>query len=128
MIEVVGSNWAEVVKDPSKDAFVMLFAPWGGHLEALVPEWYKIAAHFKDNEEFVTVKMDFTANEVKGLRVSGLPTIVLFTKDNKEGRGVPYYEKRTFEKMLEWLEEKSPVVKSLKHKKKVEEDTEHIEL
>ena len=93
-----------MVKDDSKDAFVMLFAPWGGHLEALVPEWYKLAAHFKDNDEIVFAKMDYTANEVENLRVSGLPTLLLFTKENKDGRGVPYYEDRKVDKMIEWLE------------------------
>ena len=88
----------------------MLFAPWGSHLEALVPEWYKIAAHFKDNNEIVFAKMDYTANEVKNLRVSGLPTLSLFTKDNKEDRGVSYYGERKLDKMIEWLEENSPVV------------------
>jgi protein disulfide-isomerase A1 len=81
----------------------MLFAPWGTHLEALVPEWYKIAALFKNNDDIVIAKMDYTANEVKGLRVSGLPCVVLFTKDNKEGKGNVYYESRKAKDMVEWL-------------------------
>lgn len=96
----------------------MLFAPWGGHLEKLVPEWYKLAAHFKNNDELFFAKMDYTANEVENLRVSGLPTLTLFTKDSKEGKGVPYYGDRTVAKMIEFLEEHSPVVKALSHSKK----------
>ena len=83
----------------------MLFAPWGSHLEVLVPEWYKIAALFKNNDDVLIAKMDYTANEVKGLRVSGLPHIVLFTKEDKEGRGNAYYGKRTAKDMVEWLQE-----------------------
>jgi thiol-disulfide isomerase/thioredoxin len=40
---VVGKNFDEIVRDPKKDVFIMLYAPWCGHCQSLAPIWDEMA-------------------------------------------------------------------------------------
>merc|ERR1712096_11614 len=98
---LVGSNFAEVALDASKDVLVEFYAPWCGHCKQLAPIWDKLGEHFEDNDKVVIAKMDMTVNELETVQVSGFPTIKLFTAGgNKE---VDYDGGRTLEEFVEFL-------------------------
>jgi len=98
---LVGSNFAEVALDASKDVLVEFYAPWCGHCKQLAPIWDKLGEHFEDNDKVVIAKMDMTVNELETVQVSGFPTIKLFTAGgNKE---VDYDGGRTLEEFVKFL-------------------------
>lgn len=81
---LVGKNFEEVALDTTKDVLVEFYAPWCGHCKALAPIYDELAEHFKDTADVVIAKVDSTKNEVSVVEVQGFPTIVLFTKENKQ--------------------------------------------
>merc|ERR1712096_592402 len=98
---LVGSNFAEVALDASKDVLVEFYAPWCGHCKQLAPIWDKLGEHFEDNDKVVIAKMDMTVNELETVQVSGFPTIKLSTAGgNKE---VDYDGGRTLEEFVKFL-------------------------
>ena len=82
---MVGGNWEQIVKDPTKDVLVKYYAPWCGHCKALAPIWDELAKDVESLEDLVIAKFDATENEVAGLDVRGYPTLRFYPKDNKEG-------------------------------------------
>jgi len=113
VVQVVGSQFEEIVKDPTKDVFVKYYAPWCGHCKKLAPIWDELGAAYKDNANLVIAKFDATANEAEGVEVRGYPTLIFYPKDNKAG--VNFDGDRTLEPLKKWLEENSPVLKAGAH-------------
>ena len=46
MQKVVGKSFDEVVYDPSKNVFVLFYAPWCGHCKHLAPTYSQLADVF----------------------------------------------------------------------------------
>jgi protein disulfide isomerase len=105
---IVGSQWEEIVKDPTKDVFVKYYAPWCGHCKALAPHWEDLGKAFADNENVVIAKFDSTENEAEGVDVQSYPTLIFYPRDNKEG--VPYDGERELEPLKKWINENAPSV------------------
>merc|ERR1711964_90214 len=82
---VVGKQFDEIVKDPTKDVLVKFYAPWCGHCKKLAPVWDDLGEHFKPHPNVVIAKFDATANEADGVEVRGYPTLKWYPRDNKEG-------------------------------------------
>merc|ERR1711926_49361 len=100
---VVGKNFDELVKDPTKNVFVEFYAPWCGHCKSLAPIWDELGEKYKDHENIVIAKMDSTANELEEVKVQGFPTIKLFKKGTNEI--VDYNGDRTVEGFSKFLED-----------------------
>lgn len=75
---IVGSNFERIVKDPTKDVLLEIYAPWCGHCKKLAPAYTKLGNRFKSIENVVIAKMDGTANDIPDLNVQGFPTIIFF--------------------------------------------------
>merc|ERR1711997_1379650 len=99
---VVGKNFEELVKDPTKNVFVEFYAPWCGHCKSLAPIWDELGEKYKDHENIVIAKMDSTLNEVPMAKVRGFPTIKLFKAGDNEM--VDFKGERTLEGFVKFLE------------------------
>lgn len=82
---VVGKNFDEIVLDKEKDVLVEFYAPWCNHCKELAPKYEKLAKNLRHVDSLVIAKIDATANEVKGFKPRGFPTIKLFPANNKKG-------------------------------------------
>ena len=102
---LVGKNWDEIVKDPTKDVLVKYYAPWCGHCKALAPVWDSLAKDVEAIDDLIIAKFDATANEVQGLEIRGYPTLKFYPKDNKDG--VDYDAGREEADFKKWLSENS---------------------
>ena len=87
---VVGKTVDSIVKDPSKDVLLEVYAPWCGHCKQLEPIYKKLGKRFSSIESVVIAKMDGTENEHKDIEVSGFPSLFFFPA----GKGA---EKVTYE-------------------------------
>lgn len=98
---LVGSNFASVALDPTKDVLVEFYAPWCGHCKKLAPIWDELGEHYKDDDTVVIAKLDATANEIAEVKVRGFPTIKLFKKGDNQV--VDYAGGRTLEDFIKFL-------------------------
>jgi len=99
---LVGTNFADVAFDKTKNVLVEFYAPWCGHCKQLVPTWDKLGEKYKDSKTVVIAKMDSTANELEDIKVQGFPTIKLFKKDTNEVED--YKGDRTLEGFVAFLD------------------------
>jgi len=105
---VVGSEFEKIVMDPTKDVLVKYYAPWCGHCKKLAPVWEELGEAMKDHKDLVIAKFDATTNEAEGVNVRGYPTLIFYSKDNKEG--VTYEGDRDLDGFKEWLGKHSTAV------------------
>lgn len=76
---VVGSTFDAIVKDPTKDVLVEIYAPWCSACAGFAQTYARLAAALAEAAPSVVVaKMDGTANDVEGIEVEGYPTLLLF--------------------------------------------------
>jgi len=100
---LVGKNFDEVAKDPTKNVLVEFYAPWCGHCKSLAPIWDQLGEKFADKEDVVIAKMDSTANEVEDVKVHSFPTIKFFPA-GAEGKIIDYNGDRTLDGFTKFLE------------------------
>ena len=99
---VVGLNFDSIVKNPEKDVFLEIYAPWCGHCQKLEPIYNQLAVQLSTiSPNIVLAKMDGTTNEVEGIQISGYPTLIFFPKNHKEG--VPYSGNHDIQGMMKFL-------------------------
>ncbi|KAF5305275.1 hypothetical protein FQA39_LY09240 [Lamprigera yunnana] len=98
---LVASNYDQVVNDPTKNVLVDFYAPWCGPCKQLAPAYEKVGEKFKGCDDVIIAKMDADGNEVENCRISGFPTIKLFTKGNK--KGITYSGSRTTDDFVRFV-------------------------
>jgi len=109
VLTLVGSQWEEIVMDPTKDVLVKYYAPWCGHCKKLAPVWEELGEHYKDNKDLIIAKFDATTNEAENVNIKGYPTLIFYPRDNK--KGVDHNGGRDLEAFKTWLSKNSPVLK-----------------
>lgn len=81
-------NFDSIVKDPTKNVFVKFFTPWCGFACAgLSAVWKELAESLLGRDDIVVASFDAAVNEAFSQmhHVEALPTMILYTKTNKEG-------------------------------------------
>ena len=66
---LVGKNFKEVAFDENKKVFVLFYAPGNRGTERFMPTWQTLGENYKNTDDVIIAKMDFTANEVDGLEI-----------------------------------------------------------
>jgi len=107
---IVGKQFDDIVKDPTKDVFVKYYAPWCGHCKKLAAPWAELAESMAEHKNLVIGKFDATVNEAEGVEIRGYPTLIFYPKDNKAG--VLYEGDRDVEAFKAWLAENAPTMKA----------------
>src|SRR5947209_7408831 len=81
VIDLLPSNFDDIVLNSGKPALVEFFAPWCGHCKSLAPVYEELASTFESAKDKVTIaKVDADAEKDLGRRfgVQGFPTLKWF--------------------------------------------------
>lgn len=117
VIDLVPSNFDDVVLKSGKPTLVEFFAPWCGHCKKLAPVWEDLAfafEHAKDKVQIAKVDADAERSLGKRFGVQGFPTLKFF--DGKSDKPQEYSSKRDLESLTNYIIEMT----SVKPKKQLE--------
>jgi len=117
VIELLPSNFDDIVLKSGKPTLVEFFAPWCGHCKTLAPIWEDLAntyEHAKDKVQIAKVDADAQRDLGKRFGIQGFPTLKYF--DGKSNKPQDYKSGRDLESLTKFLVEKTGV----KPKKKLE--------
>ncbi|KAK3685013.1 thioredoxin-like protein [Podospora appendiculata] len=115
VLDLIPSNFDDVVLKSGKPTLVEFFAPWCGHCKNLAPVWEELATAFEFAKDKVQIaKVDADAEKSLGKRfgVQGFPTLKFF--DGKSDKPTDYNGGRDLESLSSFITEKT----GLKMKKK----------
>uniref|UniRef100_A0A914WED8 Protein disulfide-isomerase n=1 Tax=Plectus sambesii TaxID=2011161 RepID=A0A914WED8_9BILA len=119
---LVGSTFAKVALDESKDVLVEFYAPWCGHCKAFEPKYKQLAAKLQaEQPNLILAKYDATANDApENFNVEGFPTIY-FAPSGKKETPIKYNGNRDLDDLTKFM--KQHAVKSFQDakNKKVDE-------
>lgn len=103
VVELTSSNFKDLVENPNKNVFLLMYASWCGHCQRMKPEWQALAKDFPEDGETVIAMIDADKERAvaRAYEVKGFPTIKLFTKKDKSG--IPYQGQRTKEDFKDFL-------------------------
>ncbi|KAG5486759.1 hypothetical protein LSCM1_08015 [Leishmania martiniquensis] len=88
LVELNPENFDAIVKDSSKNVFVMFYAPWCGHCNSMKPAWLELADLFPASGDVVIARVDASTHRgiAKEFGISGFPTLKFFSKKDKSGK------------------------------------------
>ena len=107
VIDLIPSNFDDIVLKSGKPALVEFFAPWCGHCKKLAPVYEELATNFESSKDKVTVaKVDADEEKDLGRRfgVQGFPTLKWF--DGKSETPEDYTGGRDIESLTEFIQGK----------------------
>ena len=108
VIDLIPSNFDDIVLNSGKPALVEFFAPWCGHCKKLAPVYEELATNFESAKDKVTIaKVDADEEKSLGQRfgVQGFPTIKWF--DGKSETPEDYTGGRDIESLTEFVQGKT---------------------
>lgn len=116
VLDLVPSNFDDVVLKSGKPTLVEFFAPWCGHCKNLAPVYEDLASTFASSKDVQIAKVDADAEKSLGKRfgVQGFPTLKFF--DGKSDKPTDYSGGRDLESLTNFITEKTGV----KAKRKLE--------
>ncbi len=110
VIDLLPSNFDELVLKSGKPALVEFFAPWCGHCKSLAPIWEELATKFDFAKDKVTIaRVDADDHKDLGRRfgVQGFPTLKWF--DGKSDTPTDYNDGRDLESLSAFIVEKTDI-------------------
>ncbi|KAF2786520.1 disulfide isomerase [Melanomma pulvis-pyrius CBS 109.77] len=117
VIDLIPSNFDNIVLKSGKPALVEFFAPWCGHCKNLAPVWEELATTFQHASDKVTIaKVDADAEKDLGRKfgVQGFPTLKWF--DGKSDKPEEYDGGRDLESLQKWVTDKTGIKPKVKGK------------
>lgn len=87
LVELNPKNFKSIVNNPAKNVFVMFYAPWCGHCNAMKAAWQSLADEYPIDGDVVIARVDGSMHRDigKAYDVNGFPTLKFFSKSNKKG-------------------------------------------
>jgi protein disulfide-isomerase A6 len=110
VLDLIPSNFDDVVLKSNKPALVEFFAPWCGHCKNLAPVYEELAGKFSFASDKVSIgKVDADEHKALGKRfgVQGFPTLKWF--DGKSDTPEDYKGGRDLESLSKWITEKTGI-------------------
>jgi protein disulfide-isomerase A6 len=116
VLDLIPSNFDDVVLKSGKPTLVEFFAPWCGHCKNLAPVYEDLAQVFASSKDVQIAKVDADAEKSLGKRfgVQGFPTLKFF--DGKSDKPSDYNGGRDLESLTKFITENTGV----KAKRKLE--------
>ncbi|KAI1076048.1 thioredoxin-like protein [Whalleya microplaca] len=116
VLDLIPTNFDDVVLKSGKPTLVEFFAPWCGHCKNLAPVYEELAQAFSKSKDVQIAKVDADAERALGQKfgVQGFPTLKWF--DGKSDTPTDYNGGRDLESLTKFITEKTGV----KGKKKLE--------
>lgn len=108
VIDLLPSNFDDIVLKSGKPALVEFFAPWCGHCKNLAPVYEELASSFEFAKDKVTIaKVDADEHKSLGRQfgVQGFPTLKWF--DGKSDTPSDYKSGRDIESLSAFISEKT---------------------
>lgn len=108
VLDLLPTNFDEVVLKSGKPALVEFFAPWCGHCKNLAPIYEELGLAFEGQKDKVTIaKVDADAHKDLGQRfgVQGFPTLKWF--DGKSDKPEEYNSGRDIDSLKMFIESKT---------------------
>lgn len=115
VLDLIPTNFDEVVLTSGKPALVEFFAPWCGHCKNLAPVWEELAEKFAFAGDKVSIaKVDADEHKTLGRRfgVQGFPTLKWF--DGKSDVPTDYSGGRDLDSLSAFITEKTGVTAKAK--------------
>lgn len=115
VIDLIPSNFDDVVLKSGKPTLVEFFAPWCGHCKTLAPVYEELAQSLEWAKSKVQIaKVDADAEKSLGKRfgVQGFPTLKFF--DGKSDKPTEYNGGRDLESLTKFIAEKTGVTSKKK--------------
>ncbi|KAF6808370.1 Protein disulfide-isomerase erp38 [Colletotrichum sojae] len=109
VLDLIPSNFDDVVLKSGKPTLVEFFAPWCGHCKNLAPVYEELATAFESSKDVQIAKVDADAERDLGKRfgVQGFPTLKWF--DGKSDKPIDYNGGRDLESLSNFVTEKTSV-------------------
>ena len=110
VLDLIPSNFDDVVLKSGKPTLVEFFAPWCGHCKTLAPVYEELAQSLEWAKSKVQIaKVDADAEKALGKRfgVQGFPTLKFF--DGKSDKPTEYNGGRDLESLTKFIAEKTGV-------------------
>lgn len=109
VLDLIPSNFDDVVLKSGKPTLVEFFAPWCGHCKTLAPVYEDLAGVFAFSDAVQIAKVDADAEKSLGKRfgVQGFPTLKFF--DGKSKDPVDYQGGRDIDSLTNFITEKTGV-------------------
>ncbi|KAL0944021.1 Protein disulfide-isomerase erp38 [Colletotrichum truncatum] len=109
VLDLIPSNFDDVVLKSGKPTLVEFFAPWCGHCKNLAPTYEDLAHAFESSKDVQIAKVDADAERDLGKRfgVQGFPTLKWF--DGKSDKPTDYNGGRDLESLSNFITEKTSV-------------------
>lgn len=117
VLDLIPSNFDDIVLQSGKPALVEFFAPWCGHCKSLAPIYEELATTFQHAGDKVSIaKVDADAEKDLGRRfgVQGFPTLKWF--DGKSDKPEDYDGGRDLESLQKWVTTKTGIKPKVKGK------------
>ena len=109
VLDLIPSNFDDVVLKSGKPTLVEFFAPWCGHCKNLAPVWEDLAHTFEFSKDVQIAKVDADAERELGKRfgVQGFPTLKWF--DGKSDKPTDYKSGRDLDSLSNFITEKTGI-------------------
>lgn len=101
VLEFTDANWKSEVLDSDKPVLVDFWAPWCGPCRMLAPTIEKLAGDYNGKVKIGKMNTDENGNTPSDLRISSIPTVILFQGGKEVARVVGVQPQAKFVKELE---------------------------
>ena len=103
VVDFTDDNWKTEVLDSSVPVLIDFWAPWCGPCRALAPTIEKLAGAYEGKVKIGKMNTDENVNTPGGLRISAIPTVLIFHGGKEVDRLVGVNTESKFKTSLDKL-------------------------